>query len=44
MSDSDAYNDDRDEYAVDRDGHDVGDMETGPAERGKWISALVALL
>lgn len=36
MSDSDAY-DEREEY-------DATDVDTNPGERGKWISALVALL
>lgn len=42
MSDSDAY--DRNEEYDRNDEYDARDIDTNPAERGKWISALVALL
>ena len=42
MSDSNAY-DRNEEYDRDEE-YDARDVDTNPAERGKWVSALVALL
>jgi ABC-type nickel/cobalt efflux system permease component RcnA len=49
MSDSDAYDDrtevrDRDDEYDRTDDYDARGVDTNPGERGKWISALVALL